>query len=325
MLGANLYEATMNSQARERLRDLIAESSNGLLDTPRVLAFQVSQKLVDLPGERDALLAALNKGFVQKLRAGHAALDELAAEMSRATKLNQEDARWALESWAEVAGGVRSKSLDAADLYSPWAKTKNLSYRPPTAEQFARSGLIAGIIAGVLVGAFWGGVKALSLAKPIRGYAYSGYQYGGDFDDGDDYENSYSSSRGYYSSRQTIDYKFTKQSIVAWLGWIISGGLIGCVVGGTSALYLSGGNMRFVGGYSGAVVGALAGLMNGHRLITVGATRAASMSDMFAQAIAGILIGVAIGVILGGFRDLIVNLRSDMPAPWLRILLRMNT
>lgn len=317
----------MNSQARDRIRELISNSGNAVLDTPRVLAFQVGQALRDMPAERDALLAALNQGFVQKLRGGHVALDGLAEEMSRATKLNHEDARWALATWAEVAGGVRSKTRDAADQFSPWAKTKNLSYRPPTAEQFARSGLIAGVIAGLLVGLFWGGVKALSLAKPIHGYSSAQSEYVGDYEDAGDYDDSYQyqSRHNFFSSRHTIDYKFTKQSIVAWLGWIVSGALIGCVVGGTSALYLTGGNMRFVGGYSGAVVGALAGLMNGHRLVTIGPAQPAMLSDVFAQAIAGILIGAVIGVILGGFRDLIVNLRSDMPSPLLRLLFRLNT
>src|SRR5262245_8156527 len=134
----------MNSQAREKLSELIAATGNAILDTPRVLAFQVSQNLSDLPAERDAILAALNKGFVQKMRGKHVGLDGLAAELSQATNLNQEDARWALESWAEVVGGVRSKTLNTADNFSPWAKTKGLSYRPPTAEQFARSGIFAG-------------------------------------------------------------------------------------------------------------------------------------------------------------------------------------
>ncbi len=317
----------MNSQARQRLRDLIASTGNGILETPRVLSFQVGQILNDLPAERDALLEALNKGFVQKLRGGHVALDGMAAELSQATKLTPEVARWALESWAEVAGGVRSKTLDAADQFSPWAKTKGLSYRPPTKEQFARSGLIAGIIAGLLVGLFWGGVKALSLAKPIHQHGSSrNYDYC-DNSAYDEDDSDYTRDRPtyLYSSRHNIDHKFTQKSIIAWLGWIVAGGLIGCVIGGTSALYLDGGSMRFVGGFSGAAVGALAGLMNGHRLVMIGSAHAQSVSDRFAQALAGIVVGAVIGVILGGFRDLIVNLRSDSPTPLLRILFRLNT
>jgi hypothetical protein len=314
----------MNSQARDKLRDLIASTGNAALDTPRVLAFQLGQTLAEMPAERDVLLAALNKGFIEKLRGKHVGLDGLAEEMSRTTNLKQEDARWALESWAEVVGGVRSKTLDKADDFSPWAKTKGLSYRPPTAEQFARSGLIAGIIAGVLVGALWGGVKALSLARPIHGYAHSRtYNYPQSSNSFDEFDHSYSSG-SYYGSRQTIDYKFTRPSIIAWLGWIVAGGLIGCVVGGTSALYLSGGNMRWVGGYSGAAVGALAGLMNGHRLISMGSAQNPSLTDTFADATVGLLIGALAGVILGGFRDLIVNFRSDMPSPIFRIFLGMR-
>jgi hypothetical protein len=307
----------MNSQARDKLRDLIASTSNAAFDTPRVLAFQVSQKLSEMPAERDALLAALNKGFVQKMRGKHVGLDGLAEELSRATELTQQDARWALESWAEVVGGVRSKTLDAADNFSPWAKTKGLSYRPPTAEQFARSGIIAGIIAGLLVGAFWGGVKAVSLARPIHGYAYS-HSYNYPSSSYDEYDQYYSNS-SYYGSSRTIDYKFTQKSIIAWLGWIVAGALIGCVVGGTSALYLSGGNMRWVGGYSGAAVGALAGLMNGGRLVAMGSIQNPSLSDKLAEAVTGIVIGVVLGVILGGFRDLIVNFRSDTPSPLFRL------
>ena len=118
--------------------------------------------------------------------------------------------------------------------------------------------------------------------------------------------------------------KFTDRSIIAWLGWIVAGGLIGVVVGGTSALYLTKGSMKLVGGYSGAVVGAVAGLLTGHRLVFLSAYHGASVSDIFAQALMSLLVGAVVGVILGGFRDLIINLRSDMPNPFFRFLFRMQ-
>ena len=315
----------MNAQARDRLREMIANNGTAALDTPRVLAFQIGQALGDLPEEREALLAALNQGFVKRLRGGgRIPLDALADEMGQKSKITPEQARWALDSWLEVVNGVRSKTLDKADDFSPWAKTKGLSYRPPTAEQFARSGLIAGIIAGLLVGLFWGGVKALSLAKPIHHVSAYDYGYSGDHDD--DFE--YSSRRSSYAhvrSRRAMDYEFTSKSLIAWAGWIVAGGLIGCVIGGTSAVYLSGGNMRFVGGYSGAAVGAMAGLANGHRLFTIGGGPSGSLSDAVAQAIAGILAGALAGVILGGCRDLIVNHRSGMASNFFRMVLRLES
>jgi hypothetical protein len=307
----------MNPQARERIQELITEYGVAAFQTPRVLEFHLAQRLHDLPEERDALLASLKQGYVDQIRQGNCALDEMARELTTKCKLDEAQALWALETWRELAHGVRSKSLNRGDAYLSYNKTTGMSFRPPTRDQFARSGLIAGIIAGVLVGAFWGGVKAVSLGRPVTRTTYVVNQY----DQYDQYSSRYRSPR---YQRQTVDLQFTPESGFAWLGWIVAGALIGSVAGGTSAIYMTQGSMKFVGGYSGAIVGAIAGLMTGHRLVYVNGYRDASASDIFAQAITSLLLGAVVGVILGGFRDLIINLRSDMPGPFLRALFRLQ-
>src|SRR5438128_9257621 len=154
----------MNQQARERVRELINEYGVAAFQTPKVLEFQLGQKLHDLPQERDALLKTLRGGYVDQIRKGNAQLDVMARELNKKTGLDEGEALWALESWRELAHGVRSKTLNRGDAYLAYNKTTGMSYKPPTREEFARAGLFAGIIAGVLVGAFWGGVKAISLA-----------------------------------------------------------------------------------------------------------------------------------------------------------------
>ncbi len=293
----------MNNQARDRLRELIAQYGTAAFQTPHVLQFQVGQALQDMPDERNALVAALKLGFVDQIRAEPAALERLAGEFKAKSELSESQATWALESWRELVFGVRSKSLDRGDAYFAHEKTKGISYRPPTREQFGRAGLIAGILAGLLVGAFWGGVKAVSLGKPIhRSYGSSAY--------GDHESLNYAYNGGRYYGHRT-DLQFTNKGIVAWLGWIVAGGLIGSVVGGTSALYLSHGSMKFVGGYSGAVVGAVAGLANGHWIIQMAPAHTGAFSDILAQALAVLIAGVVSGILLGGFRDLIRGLRGN--------------
>src|ERR1051326_4767428 len=269
----------MNPQARERLRKISTKVGVEIFQTPRVLEFEVAQALRDLPAERDALIAALKQDCIEPLRTNPGQLDALIGELTKKTKLEQADAVWALESWRDLIPGVRSKTLDTGDAYLAHEKTKGMSYRPPTREQFARSGLIAGVLAGVLVGAFWGGVKAISLGRPIS-RTVDAYSY-------NRFDRMQLGSRSPMYQRTRVDLEFTGPSIIAWLGWIVAGGLIGTVAGGTAALYLSRGSMRFVGGYSGAVVGAIAGLMTGHRLVHV-APLHGSTSDMFAQALASI-------------------------------------
>lgn len=305
----------MDPQARERITKLISEYGVAAFETPRVLEFQITQALHDLPAERTALVMALKQGHVDKIRRGQGDPLQMAQEMAD-KGIAFDDARWALDTWRSVAHGVRSQSLKRGDAYLAYNKTTGMSYRPPTREQFARSGIIAGIIAGVLVGAFWGGVKAVSLARPVsRTVASYDYEH--------DYETAYVSYGSPTYRRHTVDLKFTDKSIKAWLGWIVAGGIIGAVVGGTSALYLSSGSTKFVGGYSGAVVGSVAGIMTGHRLLSVGGY-GGSTSDAFAQVLGGLIVGALIGMILGGFRDLIINLRSDMPGPLLRTLFRLS-
>jgi hypothetical protein len=310
--------APMNPIARDRLRELITASGVEVFQTPRVLEVQVSQALHDLPAERDALVQALRHGFVESIRKEPTEIARLAGEMKTRTGMTEADTGWALESWRELMHGVRSKSLNRADAYLAHEKTRGMSFRPPTRDQFGRSGIIAGILAGLLVGAFWGGVKAVSLGRTIhRAYtvdSYRGYN---------SMQVAYRGGNPQYQ-RYTLDLEFTEKGIVAWLGWIVAGALIGSVAGGTSALYLSHGSMKFVGGYSGAIVGAVAGLANGQRLIHIGPVHGASFSDIFAQALASVLVGVLVGVILGGFRDLFLNFRSDMPNPIFRTLFRFN-
>ena len=306
----------MNHQARERMRELVAEYGVATFQTPRMLEFHVSQKLHDLPQERDALLATLKGGYVDRIRKGEVQLDVMAQEVNKKAKLEDGAAIWALETWRELAHGVRSKSLNKGDAYLAYNKTTGMSYRPPTRDQFARAGLIAGIIAGVLVGIFWGGVKAVSLARPVS-RTVAVYDH---YDHQDHYE--------YYGSptyqRRTFDLKFTQRSMIAWFGWIVAGGLIGAVAGGTSALYLSQGSMKFVGGYSGAIVGSVAGLMTGHRLIAHASYQGGAPADIFTQLLISLLVGAIVGMVLGGFRDFIINLRSDMPSPFFRALFRFS-
>jgi hypothetical protein len=315
----------MNQSARERMRELVNEYGVAAFQTPRVLEFQVSQKLHDLPAERDVLLAALKNGCVDEIRKGNCQLDVMAKDLVDKKKIDPDGALWALETWRELAHGVRSKSLNKGDAYLSYNKTTGMSFRPPTREQFARSGLFAGIIAGLLVGAFWGGVKAVSLGRPVThsvmlyDQSYSHRSYGHQRYDSDYY--TYGSPT---YTRRTVDLKFTQESVIAWLGWIAAGSLIGAVAGGTAALYMSKGSMRFVGGYSGAIVGSIAGLMTGHRLITHSLYQGASASDVFTQLLISLGVGAIVGVILGGFRDFIINLRSDMPSPFFRALFRMS-
>jgi hypothetical protein len=312
----------MNQQARERMRELITEYGVAAFQTPRVLEFYIAQKLHDLPQERDALLATLKQGCVDDIRKGNCQLDVMARQLTKKVRLEEGEALWALETWRELAHGVRSNSLNRGDAYLSYNKTTGMSYRPPTREQFARAGLLAGIIAGLLVGAFWGGVKAVSLARPVA-RTVAVYDRYSDYDD--DFDGGYVSYGSPTYQRQTFDLRFTERSAIAWVGWLVAGALIGAVAGGTSALYMSQGSMKFVGGYSGAIVGAVAGLMTGHRLITHTMYRGASASDIFAQALISLLIGAIVGVLLGGCRDFFLSLRSGGGAGlFFRTLFRLS-
>jgi len=315
-----IAEALMDPQARERVTKLIAEFGGAAFQTPRVLEFQVSQALQDLPIEREALVLALKQGHVDQLRRGQGDPAAMVREMA-AKGIDENVARWALDTWRSVAHGVRSATLKKGDAYLAYNKTTGMSYRPPTREQFARGGMIVGVLVGVLVGAFWGGVKAISLARPVT---KSVATYDGYATYGDDFESEYEYGSPTYQ-QQRVDLKFTQASMVAWLGWLIAGGLIGAVAGGTSALYLTGGSTKFVGGYSGALVGVIGGLMTGHRLIAIGGY-GGSFSDQFAQVLGSVLVGALSGAVLGGFRDLFFNLRSGgLPNPIMRALFRMST
>src|SRR5262245_1581547 len=292
----------MNNLARERMKELITEYGVAAFQTPRVLEFQVTSKLHDLPAERNALLAVLKHGCMDEIRKGNIEIPTLAQQIAEKRKLAYDDVVWGLETWRELAHGVRSKSLNKGDAYLSYNKTTGMSFRPPTRDQFARSGVMAGIIAGLLVGAFWGGVKAVSLARPVsRTVAVYNHNRGAYYDSHDYYD--YGGSPTY--TRRTVDLKFTQESAIAWLGWIVAGALIGMVAGGTAALFLSKGSMRFVGGYSGAVVGSIAGLMTGHRLVFHSSYHGASGQDIFTQLLISLLIGAVVGVVLGGFRDFI--------------------
>jgi hypothetical protein len=307
----------MNGQARERMRELVTEYGVAAFQTPRMLQFHVTQKLHDLPAERDALLTVLKHGCIDEIRKGNCEFQTMAKELVEKKKMDPDAAMWALETWRDLAHGVRSKSLNKGDAYLSYNKTTGMSFRPPTREQFARQGLIAGIVAGLLVGAFWGGVKAVSLARPMSRQVATYGRYGHDYD----------SEYGYGSptyTRRTYDLKFTEESAIAWLGWLVAGSMIGLVAGGTSALYMTKGSRRFVGGYSGAVVGSIAGLLTGHRLVTHSAYHGAAASDVFTQILISLLLGAVVGMVLGGFRDFIINLRSDMPSPFFRFLFRLS-
>src|SRR5205085_9176254 len=129
----------MNGQARERMRELVTEYGVAAFQTPRVLEFQVAAKLKDLPAERDALLTVLKTGRMDDIRRGTVELPVMAKELVEKKKLDHDAAVWALETWRELAHGVRSKSLNKGDAYLSYNKTTGMSFRPPTREQLARS------------------------------------------------------------------------------------------------------------------------------------------------------------------------------------------
>src|SRR5262249_52433363 len=125
----------MNSQARERMRELVTEYGVAAFQTPRVLEFQVATKLHDLPAERDALLAVLKHGCIDDIRRGTCEFPTLAKQVSEKRKIDYDAAVWGLETWRELAHGVRSKSLNKGDAYLSYNKTTGMSFRPPTREQ----------------------------------------------------------------------------------------------------------------------------------------------------------------------------------------------
>src|SRR5262245_20691958 len=113
----------MNAQARDRMRELITEYGVAAFQTPRVLEFQVASKLHDLPAERDALLAVLKSGRMDDIRRGTVELPVLAKELVEKKKIDYDAAAWAVDTWRELAHGVRSKSLNKGDAYLSYNKT----------------------------------------------------------------------------------------------------------------------------------------------------------------------------------------------------------
>jgi hypothetical protein len=160
----------MNDLARERLGELVTSYGTGLTATPRMCAILLKQKCAEFPAEVEVLSQAVQHGTVNHLMKVRRDQEwdpvccSLVSELVE-TGVQEEEARWAVESWA-VALGKHPKAAPRPPEPKPdWNRLPE--EQANTAPEQKRGALYHPLIGG-LCGAIGGAVgAALELALAI--------------------------------------------------------------------------------------------------------------------------------------------------------------
>jgi hypothetical protein len=148
----------MNDLARERLGELMSSYGVGLCNTPRMCEILIRQKCPEFPDEVEVLAQAVHCGAVQRLIKMPRAQDwdgfsgGLVGEMVQ-SGIQEERARWAVDSWALALGKHPSAAPAPAPPPVNWDNITDPSH--PGA-----GGMERGAFYHPMLGAVWGGMGA---------------------------------------------------------------------------------------------------------------------------------------------------------------------
>ena len=100
----------MNDEARQKLREIVGEIGSNVSDNPQVWRGYLTDRLAEYTLERQALISALNENIPDDLLSSQTSLPPV-VQIERLTQklvdrlgLQNEVARWAVESWALALG-----------------------------------------------------------------------------------------------------------------------------------------------------------------------------------------------------------------------------
>ena len=150
----------MNNEARDKLARMVKSYGAQICNTPKTCEIFLKQQVGDCE-ELEVLTRALREGVVGRLLKHRTSQpwEALAVELTRdlvATGMKEEEAAWAVESWAMALG----KHPNAAPAPEPerdrWEPAKPLTETAPAAQQFTGQLIVAiggglGAAAGVFV------------------------------------------------------------------------------------------------------------------------------------------------------------------------------